>query len=604
MIVFRRLRGEDGFALPTILIASTILMIVLTVTAAAAASISVSLGNQYYNQLAHEAAESGLSYARYCYNVAASPATSTQWPNSGNLTQGTDCFGTQKSGQNCTGAPGTQFCGIVNTSTVRTTFSVGAPVVDSDSASYSLEVTGTTQLLRTSDHAVYQTITSVLDQQVSINLYGIASGNDTTCSIQAGQLYCWGTNTSGQVGNGTTSTAVTTPYHVQNFPPVGGVTYSYVQYVATGISHTCAVVGTDATPSDGNQVYCWGDNSYAQFGNGTTSSGSTIPVAGGSGMSSSRYIGCTTAKADCTAISARDHTCVMTESNSYPGNPADVGEYCWGRNEHGQAGLDSTSTYVDPKTSAGRYMQIASDGSYVRPTELSNVSGEGACAVSAGAVYCWGYNSSGEFGNGTHDTAVHATAYGASSPLNSGVTGVATNNGRVCALKSGALYCWGSNANYRLDSGAAASVYSPIQLVSATQYGGAITAFAITDWNSCIVASGNVWCSGYNDLGQLGQGTTGSYNSATNADSGPVVTNGTATSASQVRPASKMEQVKGVLSGQTVTDITSGNNHFCAITITHASYCWGANDRGQLGNGSTTNSLVPTPVHIPATVIY
>lgn len=98
MLISRQLRGEDGFALPTILIASTILMIVLAVAATAATSISVSLANQYYNQLAHEAAESILAEAGACVKAnGAMPSTGTTYTSwgtqcgaatSGNISQG------------------------------------------------------------------------------------------------------------------------------------------------------------------------------------------------------------------------------------------------------------------------------------------------------------------------------------------------------------------------------------------------------------------------------------------------------------------------------------------------------------------------------------
>lgn len=293
-------------------------------------------------------------------------------------------------------------------------------------------------------------------------------------------------------------------------------------------------------------------------------------------------------------------------------------EYCWGQDNGGQAGQVTTDQTDLPspsiKTSVG--LAIRKQGNFVMyyVSTLGNVSGEFACAVNgtalgqtSGALYCWGDDYYGELGNGTRSTGTQMYATPVSN-LQSNVTDVATNNGRACALMSGTLYCWGENGtggttggtvDYRLDSGPTFSsqnaVPTPQPLITSTsspQYGATITDFAITDWDTCVVISGNVWCSGYNDLGQLGQGTV----------SGPA--RGTATSPSQVVSANNMVEVKGALAGQKVVQITSGNDHFCAITSTHASYCWGENDLGQLGNGSTVSSPAPTPVHIPATVIF
>lgn len=630
MLMANHVRGTRGFALPTILLASTLMMIVLVVAVSALASISVSMQSQYMDQLAREAAESGLTRGADCIHQNSGvaqwggPSTPNLYPTSGcggaSATPGVSCDPlTTPSLYSLNNSLYTGPCNLIGsgstTGRVYSTFTVKPP---STSGTVTiLTATGTSGQLRANGSPIAgATHTVTLSLQLGLNLNGIASGNDTTCSIQNGQLYCWGNNDHGQVGNGTTNNTVTVPYHVQNFPPVtvGGVTYNYnyVQYVATGIWHTCAVVGTSPQPSDGNQVYCWGDNSMGQFGIGSPSSGSPTPVPGGSGMSSNRYIGCTTVTTDCTAISARDHTCVITEYSPTPGSTANVGEYCWGRNNWGQAGLNSDLTVTDPKTSAGKFFQLT-DNSYLRPTNIANVSGDGGCAVMTGAVYCWGANVHGELGNGTHGGGTNPKAV-AALVVTSGVTKVTTNNARACAIKSGALYCWGANGpanglpDYRLDSGSAVNskwdVDTPVSLVSSSIYGGAVTDFAITDWNTCVVVTGKVWCSGYNDLGQLGQGTTGSYNSSTNTDNGPLIAHGAATSPSQVRAANVMVQVKGALSGQTVVDITSGNNHFCAITTGHEAYCWGDNSLGQLGNGSTSNASQPTKTHIPTTIIF
>lgn len=599
---------KKAFALPTILLASTLLMIVLVVTAAATTSISKSLSDQQYNRQAKEAAQSALTYARYCYNQVSGKASAEQWPNIGELTPSTDCYGADAASTMCPSSPQTE-CSLTTAPNVRTTFSawIISPASDGG-ASYTLDATGTVQVLRPSG-GVARTYTRHLQQVVSINLYGIASGNDTTCSIQAGQLYCWGKNKSGQVGNGNKISPVTVPYHVG-----GLLAGKYVQYVATGISHTCAIAGATPNPTDGNTVYCWGDNSLGQFGNGGTSTGSSIPAVGGSGMSASRYIGCTTVNPDCTAISARDHTCVITENSANPGSTADVGEYCWGFDADGQAGLDRTTKITAPpipatptaKLKAGYYLQ-ASDYSYVRPITIANVSGDFSCAINgSGAVYCWGSNRHGQFGNGTV-TTTSPLAY--KSNITSGATQIATNLSRVCALVSGQLYCWGESYYWSMDksispsaTGAIVNVSTPTKLVTSGPLSGvALKAFAITDFSTCVVtsATGQVWCWGYNDEGQLGQGTT----------SGPTecysVNPSCPTNGSQIPAgANTPVQVKGALSGQTVTQITSGNNHFCALTAVHTSYCWGDNSYGQLGNGTTDPGTSPKRVHIPATIIY
>jgi alpha-tubulin suppressor-like RCC1 family protein len=126
-----------------------------------------------------------------------------------------------------------------------------------------------------------------------------------------------------------------------------------------------------------------------------------------------------------------------------------------------------------------------------------------------------------------------------------------------------------------------------------------VSDFAISDWNTCFISAGTVYCSGYNNLGQLGQGH---FNGP---DGLPSIAPGdAATAASKIRSIEWAAPVGGLLAGKTAVAIVGGNNHFCVTTSEKDVYCWGDNSYGQLGDGTTTNRPSPVKASTPRTIVY
>jgi alpha-tubulin suppressor-like RCC1 family protein len=144
---------------------------------------------------------------------------------------------------------------------------------------------------------------------------------------------------------------------------------------------------------------------------------------------------------------------------------------------------------------------------------------------------------------------------------------LAAGSSHTCALtEAGGLHCWGDNAHGQLGDGTSEDRSTPVR-VSGLERG--VIALTAGGWHTCaLTEDGGVHCWGWNGRGQLGDGTT--------EDRSTPVT------------------VSGLQSG--VTAITAGGSYTCALTDAGAVRCWGNNEDGQLGDGTTENRTTPVRV--------
>ena len=240
------------------------------------------------------------------------------------------------------------------------------------------------------------------------------------------------------------------------------------------------------------------------------------------------------------------HTCAVTTSG---------GVKCWGYNSNGQLGNNSTTQSLVPVAVSGLTSGVAS------------ITGGGnhTCALTtSGGVKCWGFNAYGQMGNNsTTDSKVPVAVSG----LTSGVTQIAVGNYHTCALTtSGGAKCWGFNAYGQMGNNSTTNSLVPVAVSGLTS---GVASLAGGDNHTCAVTTaGGAKCWGLNYYGQLGNNSTANSNV-------PV-------------------DVSGLTSG--VASLAGGNAHTCAVTTSGGVKCWGRNTAGQLGNNSTTQSLVPVAV--------
>ena len=401
---------------------------------------------------------------------------------------------------------------------------------------------------------------------------GIAEGGYHSCALTTGGgVVCWGRNVKGQLGEGTTTNRLT--------PTAVSGLESGVTAVAAGQNHTCAL-----TTAGG--VVCWGDNYYGQLGDGTTTQRLTpTPVSGlTSGV---------------TAVAAGGtHTCALTSGG---------GVVCWGQNWNGQLGDGTTTNRATPASVS----DLASGVTAITTGYYH------ACALTAsGDVRCWGDNYYGQLGDGTRTRRTTPTAV---TGLASGVVAVAGGHNHNCALTaSRGVQCWGNNDSGQLGDGTTTWRSAPTPVTGLSSGVAAITGGY---HHTCaLTASGGVRCWGNNDSGQLGDGTTtwrsaptplnrlasgvaaittGSYHACALTTAGGVVCWGS-NSSGQLGDGTTISRptptaVSGLATG--VTAIAAGWLHTCALTTAGGVVCWGYNSSGQLGDGSTTSRLTPTPVN-------
>lgn len=346
--------------------------------------------------------------------------------------------------------------------------------------------------------------------------------------------------------------------------------------ISVGSYHTCAL-----TPSGG--VKCWGRNNAGQIGNGTQTDSSTpVNVSGlSSGMSS--------------VSAGYAHTCAVTTSG---------GVKCWGLNDFGQLGNGTTTNSTTPVDVSGI-------------TGVSSISAGGyhTCAVtSSGAIKCWGRNAYGQLGNGnTTDSTIPVDVNG----LTTGVATVSTGNYHTCAVtSSGGVKCWGLNDIGQLGNGTTTNSNTPINVTGLTS---GVAAVSSGGYYTCaLTTSGGVKSWGNGGDGRLGNGATA--NSTTPVDVNGLASGVTALSCSEggahalvinssgaalswgdndygslgngsTADSSTSVNVSGLTSG--LSSISAGGNTSCVLTSSADVKCWGRNDFGQLGDGTTTNNNTP-----------
>lgn len=359
--------------------------------------------------------------------------------------------------------------------------------------------------------------------------------------------------------------------------------------ISTGLSHTCGV-------TTGSLAYCWGRNNAGQLGDGSTTR-RLRPTAVAGGL---KFLMVT---------AGAEYTCGVTTDNR---------AFCWGDNAAGQLGDGSTTQRLKPVVVAGgrRYRQVRAGYFHTCAINTSDVAfcwgkngngqvGDGTTAArpvptkvktiltwrwvfaaglhTCGATmdfhaYCWGRNEDGQLGDATTIQKLRPTPVAGSLAFRLATVGAFKGNGDAwtavsCGLiTDGHAYCWGDNHNGSLGDGTTTSRSSPTAVQGTTLF----STLSVGAAHVCgVTTASRAFCWGTNGNGELGIGAT------TNAISSPVAVTG----------------------GLTFKAVTAGTSFTCGIASDDRAYCWGANQYGQLGNGTANDGPIVTPHTTPAPVL-
>lgn len=330
----------------------------------------------------------------------------------------------------------------------------------------------------------------------------LATGHGFACALrESGSVACWGDNSSGQLGDGTTTSS--------RFP-VAVLGVDDATSIVAGDSHACAVrtAGT---------VACWGSGTSGKLGNGETEASPTpVPVTGLSdvvdlesednftcarringtvacwGLGGGGYLGdgaATNSSVPVEATGLAGTTDLGVGTQAACALPADGQLACWGLgNQNAERSNQNVPTIVN--TMGG-----------ISAIDLGSQHG---CAIAAGNVYCWGLQRKGEWGTGSTSTNVAAHIAAPVSGL-AAATSVSAGRQASCAtLPDGSVRCWGRNTEGQLGNGTLADATAPVTVTGLT----AATAVDAGDLFACALrGDATVWCWGENETGQLGDGT-------------------------------------------------------------------------------------------------
>lgn len=340
------------------------------------------------------------------------------------------------------------------------------------------------------------------------NVDEIAVGALHACARIKTDVYCWGRNTSGELGIGGNLNDPT-------FVPTKLLSLGKAKSIAAGVAHTCAILIDDSAK-------CWGRNDSGQLGNGNLNNASSpqiVPISGVKQISL-----------------GSSHSCALLNSGSIK---------CWGRNDSGQLGNGNTqnsTVLVNVQTiSTAKKIMLS----------LGN-----SCAIlNDNSFRCWGRNDFGQLG--TNNTTPFS--FPVSPSFSMSVLDLSIGTNHACAvLTNNTIKCWGNNFWGQLGDGTNNNSLIPVQVLEITN---ALAIELGQNDSYAILADGSIKSWGNNFTGQLGNGSFNPSNAPLSVD------------------------FTGSLNILKITQISAGEGHTCARISDNSVRCWGSNQFGQIGNG-------------------
>lgn len=359
--------------------------------------------------------------------------------------------------------------------------------------------------------------------------------------LSSGSAWCWGPNTTGNLGDRTYDDRNTPVQVLRNPPALPAPGYLVgVESVSGGGGHACAMTNV------GN-VWCWGANGARQLGDATTTDRPGAVIVKKDGGLLQNVVG---------IDAGGSHTCARLDSGS---------AWCWGSGVEGQLASGGNPSASDP-------VRMRRASGFFGTVEQVVTGGAHSCVrLEDGTAWCAGDNDFGQLGDGTRTDRKKAVQVikRNGEPLTN-VTDLDAGPRRTCAVTNdGSAWCWGWN-DY---SGAVGDGTAVITRTAAAKVkkegGGALTgAVQISTGleDTCALAGGQIWCWGHNYRGAAGNGTLVPHFTAV-----------------------MVKKENGDPFGPG-TDISVGRYFACALDSANKAWCWGSSKFGTIGNGGATKN--------------
>ena len=374
----------------------------------------------------------------------------------------------------------------------------------------------------------------------------VLEGNHSSALTSTGRVFMWGYNYYGQLGDGTTIDRTTPTEITSQFNLSGGET---IMSLSLGFGHSSALTST-------GRVFIWGANSFGQLGDGTTSNRTTPTEI-------------------TSQFNLNDGETVVSLSLDYGHSSAltSTGRvFMWGWNAYGQLGDDTFTRKTIPTEITTQFN--LNDGETV--VSLSLGGSHSSALTSLGRVFTWGENFYNQLGDGTITNRTIPTEITPRFNLSDGETIIHISLGdrHASALTStGRVFMWGWNVFGQLGDNTTIDQSTPAEITSefGLTAGETVISISLGEFHSsALTSTGRIFTWGRNLYGQLGDGTT------TNQSSPKAIT-------------SEFD----LTSGELIVSIVAGDGHTSIFTSTGRLFFWGENYYGQLGDGTTVDSITP-----------
>ena len=565
-------RHEAGFALPTILIVSVVMIIVLLASVQSIVNINIAINNDYYVHLADSAAQAGVVKAKECIRVNGTAG----WTDANPLRPNTGCNG----GAECTAAQKADattgwkcyVLGQSNVPNVKTTFTVGGPVALAD-GSKSITVSSQVQLIRSSNAAVWKTYSGDArfiyggSTTTAVQLSSVIGGQNSICALSVSNaLYCLGSNGNYMLGTGDNA-LFSTPTFKQLHGDLDGKT---ITQVAVNSIHGCAIADS--------KVYCWGGQQNDALGT-NVSGNALVPTAVYTGGALAGKTMTTVMTAGTGGliggITVYAHTCALDDAGN---------AYCWGANGNGATGGGQSGN----GTVGGGNVSVPAavvGGLQFKQSQIVGGSWHTCAIRTNGKLYCWGADNNGQIGNGTgvthtgtptqvQGTSILDLEY-AGQTFNDITAGQAHN----CAISDeNKMWCWGQNAQGQLGLGNTTESHVARKVALPSGETGWKKVVAGTYWTCALTVSGKAYCWGGPSI----------------AGNAPYIGDGVVSGANRTSPTAVV--TSGVLSGKTLVDIWCTYSTVIAEDSNGKFYSWGANNASTLGTGDNSTPDAFSPI--------